>query len=222
MRGEAGDGQILGIGVVSPEALEAVAGDDGKPYIRIQPATPTSDVRFVNILFPADQTTWSSRPDIILEEDTGDAVLVRVEMDDGTGRVDDILVTYGQPTSAVTIGAYQYDGRVAIISRNAGGDIERLFLGGGTFLTDQTDGRELVVTNEETAAIEANYSDHTVSVYGSIYTNVRLYAPTAEQLKLNGVFWSFARSGDAIVFAPIPTYIPLLVKTMKSSINWRR
>lgn len=94
VRGDAGGGQILGVGTASPQSYARTTGDDGKPYIRIRTASAVDDVRFVHILYPTDDTSWDTRPTTEILEDTGAAIAVRVNMNVSSGRTDDILLTY--------------------------------------------------------------------------------------------------------------------------------
>jgi hypothetical protein len=134
-------------------------------------------------------------------------------MNDGSGRVDDVLLTYAQSVITTTAGPYTYDGRVAITSWSVDDELERLFVFGATFLTDHILDGDLVTNLDENEPFEAIYSDQTVAVYGNILTQVTLYAPNATHLTLNGAPWSFTRAGDYITFEVIGRlYLPAIVK----------
>lgn len=200
VRGDAGGRQILGVGVASPESFTTVIGDDGYPYIHIRPASSVDDVRLIHILYPTDDASWNTRPDIEMLADTGEAAAVRVRMNNDSGRIDDVLLTYVQSAATTTVGPYSYDGRVAVTSWSVDDELERLFVFGGSFLTDHILGGDLVVNLDEDEPFEAIYSDQTVALYGNVLTQVTLYAPHAEHLTLNGEAWPFTRSGDYITF----------------------
>lgn len=202
VRGNAGSGQILGVGIAAPQPFEITAGDDGRPYIHISPVSPLNDVRFINLLYPTDETSWDSRPDVTNLDDTGEAVVVRVQINDGPGRTDDILLTYAHAISAIAVGPYHYNGRVAVVSRGVDGRLQRLFMYGGSALIDQNTGTTLVTDLDEREPFEAIYIGHTVAVQSNIRRKVTLYAPQTEQLTVNGTFWPFAKSGDYITFKP--------------------
>ncbi len=200
VQGSAGDEQILGIGVASPQPFETTTGDDGYPYVRIQPASPVADMRFINILYPTDKANWNTRPEITTLDDTGEAAAVRVQFNESVGRTDDALLTYTPLKSAKTIGPYTYDGRAAAVIRGMDGELERLFVYGGTFLTDQTLGISLVKNLDRNEPFEVEYFYQTVLVYGNIHGPVTLYAPRATQLIVNGLTQPFTRSDDYISF----------------------
>jgi hypothetical protein len=213
VRGNAGDGQILGIRVVAPQAFDAATGDDGRPYVRVRPASPVGDVRFVHVLYPTDDASWNARPTIEMLDDTREATAVRVYMNDGSGRADDVLLTRAQAASATAVGSYNYNGQVAVVTRAVDGTLERLFVYGGTFLIDQAVDKALVTNLDENEPFEAAYSDQTAAVFGTIRTEITLYAPQAEHLTVNGVPWSFTRSDEYIVFGyKWRVYLPVILK----------
>jgi hypothetical protein len=210
IRGNAGGGQILGIGVAAPQPFAATIGDDGRPYVRIRPGSAINDVRLINVLYPTDDNSWNTRPTIATLGDSGRAVAVRMRMDNGSGRTDDVLLTYVQPLSATVVGPYNYDARVAVVARGTNDELEKLFVYDGTFLKDHTTGQVLVANLERGEPFEAVYSAETVTVYGNIRTEVVLYAPRATRLIVNWIPLPFARSGDYITFTDtaMRTYLP--------------
>lgn len=121
-------------------------------------------------------------------------------MNDGSGRTNDVLLTYVQPLSATVAGPYNYDARVAVVARGTNDELEKLFVYDGTFLKDQTTGQVLVADLDRGEPFEAVYSAETVTVYGNIRTEVVLYAPQATRLIVNGIPLPFARSGEFITF----------------------
>jgi len=200
IRGDAGGGQILGVGVAAPQPFVATTGNDGRPYVRIRPGSVVDDVRFINILYPTDNDSWNARPTVATLGYSGTAVAVTVRMNDGSRRTDDVLFTYAQAVSTSVAGPYASDARVAVVSRGVSDKPERLFIFDGTFLKDQTTGRVYVANLDRGEPFEAVYSDETVAVYGNIRTEVALYAPYVNRLMVNGVQVSFARCGEYITF----------------------
>ena len=202
VRGDAGDGQVLGVGVVSPQSFETTIGDDGQPYVRVRPASPAEDLRLINILYPTDEAAWDKRPTATLLEDTGEAVAVRVQMNNGGQRSDEIVLRYAPQASASKVGPYKYDGQVAVVTRATDNSLRKLFVYGGTFLTDYADaeGRVLVTNLDKNGPFEAAYFDQSVAVSGPLRTQVTLYAPQARFLTVNGAAWPFTPSGDYITF----------------------
>jgi hypothetical protein len=211
VRGNAGGGQILGIRVAAPQPFEATTGDDGRPYVHVRPVSSVDNVRFIHVLYPTEDASWNTKPTVDILDDTGEAAAVRVQMNDGTGCTDDVLFTYAQSVSAITVGPYYYDGQVAVVTRGAGNELEKLFVYGSTFLTDQARGRVLVTNLNENEPFEATYFDQTVAVYGNIF-KVTLFAPQAEHLTINGIPWPFTRFGDYINFG-WQVYLPLILKS---------
>ncbi|MCL4488723.1 MAG: DUF4962 domain-containing protein [Chloroflexi bacterium] len=212
IRGNAGVGQVLGIGVASPQPFAVDTGNDGRPYIRLQPTSAVADVRFINVLYPTNDDAWGSRPTITTLGDSGKAVGVRVKMHDGSGRDDDVLLTYtyGPPFPPAVTGPYSFDARVSVISRGQDASVQRVFVYGGTLVKEQPSGAVLVANLDRNEPFEAVYSGETVSVYGNIRTQVTLSAPRAAHLTVNGVPETFARSGTYITFtdSSVRVYLP--------------
>jgi hypothetical protein len=199
VRGEAAYGRVLGVGIVAPQSYGTATGNDGRPYVRIRPASQAADVRFVNVLWPTTVGAWPEKPAIMLLDDTGSAVAIQVRRAGGSIR-EDILATYVPATSTMVIGSYQYDARAAIVAHDARGDLTKLFVYGGTTLRDQANSRVLVENLDPSVPFEAVYYDRTVVMNGDILTEVTLYAPQVEVVAANGQLVSFQRSGDWITF----------------------
>jgi hypothetical protein len=158
----------------------------------------------MHVLYPTDVASWSTKPTIGFLGNSGEAAAVRVRMNDGSGRIDDVLLRYAQSAATTTVGPYTHDGRVAVTSWSVDDELERLFVFGSTFLTDHILGGDLVTNLDANESLEAIYSDQAVAVYGNILTEVTLYAPDVEHLTLNDESWPFTRSGDNITFSPTP------------------
>ncbi len=211
VRGEADDQQILGVGIVSPQSFQTTTGNDGKPYVHIQPSSSTDDVRFINVLYPTNQTSWGTKPTLSLLEDMGEAAAIRVQQSDGSR--DDILLTYTDTISTKTVGPYQHDAQVAVITDNSLDNLDKLFVYGGTFLKNQTEDTMLVSNLDQNEPFEAVYFGQTVAVSGHILTEVTLYAPQVEKLTINGWLQTFSRSGDYITFGgQNRLYLPMILK----------
>jgi hypothetical protein len=200
VRGNAGDGQILGIGVAAPQPFATTIGNDGQPYIHIQAASAVDNIRFIHILYPTDDISWQTKPTFFTLANSKDAAAVRVQMNDGSRRTDEVVITYAQHRSTIKVGPYSYDGRVAVVSKAADDTLEKLFVYGGTSLTDQTTGNLLVANLDRDAPFEASYVGSTVAVHGTLRNQVTLYAPQAEHLTINGIPRPFLRSGAHITF----------------------
>jgi hypothetical protein len=206
VRANAAEGNVLGIGIATEQEIEATVAftatgeDDERPYVRIRPTTPVEDARLLHVLYPTDAKSWEAKPKLTLPDDTGQAIALNVQFSQGALESDDVVITYGTPGAAVEAGGYRYDGRVAVVRRRSGGEVASLFLSGGTSLDDQARGMNLVRNLAADEPFEATYSGQTVAVYGTIQTEVSLYAPGAEQLTINGRIVPFTRAGDSIIF----------------------
>lgn len=207
LRGDADDGQILGVGVASPQAFLTSIGDDGRPYVRMRPAAPVAAVRFVNLLYPTDKNGWDARPIITLDDDTDEATLVTVQWEGkGQGR-DDIVLRHHDTASSSVAGAYTYDGLAAVVSRRADNDPQRLFMYRGRSLLERTTGITWVTTDDPESLIEAVYTGQALSVevQGKTNTMITLYAPDVDSLAVNGTPHPFVRLGDSITFSSTVT-----------------
>jgi hypothetical protein len=201
VRGDAGDGQLLGIGVAAPRSFRTTMGNDGHPYVHIWPAAAVDSIQFIHILYPADELSWQTKPTLFTLANSNDAAAVRVQMNDGKHRTDDIIFAYAGDASAITAGPYSYDGRVAVVSKAADNTLQKLFVYGGTSLQDQAADNLLVANLNRDTPFEASYDGSTVAVHGTFQNQVMLYAPLAEHLTINGIPSPFVRSGDHIEFS---------------------
>lgn len=216
IKGYAGGDQVLGIGVVAPQPFETASGDDGQPFIRIRPEERVDAVRFVTVLYPTTEDQWPGRPAVTLLEDTGAAVALRVELNDGSERTDDVLLTYAEPARAVTVGPYHHNAQVAVISTGPNGELKRVFVyGGDTLATTGSPAEEpdtaapvpllatgtvLVANLNSREPFQADYAGTSVAVHGDASTQVTLYAPHARTLTVNGQPQPFSRTADYITF----------------------
>jgi hypothetical protein len=200
VRGDAADDQILGVGIAAPQSFQTSTGNDGHPYVRIRSASPVADLRFISVLYPTNVSAWNTKPGITTLGDTGEAAAIRVQRNDDSGLSDDILLNYSGTTSSILVGPYQHDARVAVVTRNTTGGLDKLFVHGGTFLEDRSADRVLVTNLSPDEPFEAIFFEDTVIVNGNVPTEVTLYAPQVENLILNRWLQSFRRSGDYIIF----------------------
>jgi hypothetical protein len=66
-------------------------------------------------------------------------------------------------------------------------------------LAEQGTNRRLLVESlDPGAAVEIVYDHATITVFGQIVAGAIIYAPEAEEVIVNGVLWSFSRSGSYI------------------------
>jgi hypothetical protein len=207
IRGDAGNEQILGVGVISPELFETTIGDDGQPYVHLRPATPVDRMRFINILHPTNTAEWQTRPAFRLLADTGEAAAVRIQAHEDTSWQDDLLIVYAPGSSTeqarteklvVNAGPYQFDGRAAVVTRDGNGDLKRLFVTGGAFLKDLESGKDLVKGLDGNTPFEALFEGETVTISLDLRSDVTLYAPKAEHVTVGGFPRAFTRMDDYI------------------------
>ena len=212
VRGVAIGDRILGVHIAAPQSFEIITGDDGQPYIRIRPDAAVDDVRFVNLLYPTTEAAWHTRPDVEVMADTEDLTAIEVVAKDGSGRIDNIMLAHRQPISVSKVSSYEYDGRLAIVSRKADSQLERVLVYGATYLADEDVGGDLVTNLDSRSAFEAIYEEQTVEVSCNSCRGVTLYAPEASHLILNGLDWPYTRLGDYVTFSATPGFLPLVGK----------
>lgn len=196
VKGKAGAGQRLGVKVVSPAQFAATTGDDGKPFVRISPTSPATDLRFVTVLYPTDEADWGSKPEITTLGDTGRVTGVRVRLNG----VQDHLIGF-RMEGVEGIGDYVLDGRVASVAKGESGDLHRLFLGDGSLLADGQGSRQLIRAPGPIEAVEVEYQGSALQVFGQGLSGVSVYAPgvDAAQVMVNGLPSTALRDGDYLV-----------------------
>ncbi len=194
-------GPLLGIGFAAPQRLAATMGTDKVPYVRMRPESPSDSVLFASVLYPTDSSGWDSRPTITLADRTSEAAVLRLQPNDGSQQVIDVVLAFDQPQAPIEIGSYRFDGRVAVVVRGADNALQKLFMYGGTTLTDTTAGELTLIEGLDVSTVfEAIFTGSTASVTGSVSGEITLFAPEAQQVTLNGSPRSFTRSGQHIVF----------------------
>ncbi|MFN8486558.1 MAG: DUF4962 domain-containing protein [Caldilineaceae bacterium] len=197
--GKAGNEQVLGVGVVSPQPFLPIIGNDGQPYVHIQPPAPVQNLRFINLLYPTDEQGWDTKPTAKLLTDDDQASLIQVQNHHSL-QTDDLLLFYNQASSLRTVGSYQSDGQVAVVRYRDNGAISYIFMYGGTFLADITNGHGLIQNLEAKDTFEATFAEQTVTVSGKSNGAVLLYAPGIDHLIVNGRSVEFTRVGDSVRF----------------------
>jgi len=197
LRGEALDGQVLGVKVIRPEAFAAVTGNDGKPYVRVSPPRASREAQFVTLLYPTTTSGWSRRPEASVAAVNSDLAVVRVSSASG---VQDHLINCSAGDS-VCGGGYVLEGRVASVRRAADGSIVRLFLAGGRKLADQEGKRPLLTGDTVDQEVEVRLDGEELSITGRQIDLLTIYAPgaNAKKVRLNGEPVSARRQGDYLV-----------------------
>lgn len=194
VRGSGGDDQLLGIAVVAPQDFQSTTGNDGQPFITLQPTTPTAHSRQIHLLYPTNSANWSTKPEIQLLDNRNNWSAVRVERQNGSG--DNDLVLFNNGANSGT--GYSFDGNLALITKNNQQQLQKLYLVEGSQLIDLSTNRTLVSGLRRNQSLEVVYKDDSVLLYGSLGGNVEIYAPAAQQVRFNGDSLGFSRSGDTI------------------------
>lgn len=195
IRGDAGSDKLLGIAVVAPESFTNTLGNDGQPYVRIQPAQDSAKVRFIHLLYPTTAAQWNSKPTITLLENHSNWSALRVEAQDDSEKIDEILFNGGENGGEV----YTFDGKVAVIS-SAKQQLSKLYMVDGTKLTDIADNRILLQATQPVSEIEVMYTDQSLAISGLLNGTIRIFAPGVQSVTLNGADQEFSRLGDLIQF----------------------
>jgi hypothetical protein len=111
-----------------------------------------------------------------------------------------VLLSYATGGAQTWLSSYHYDGQVAVVARRADDSLERLFVSGGSFVTDHARGAPLV-SGLIGQPFQASYHGNVVDVFGTIHSEITLYAPDAQHLRINGVERPFTRNGSLITFS---------------------
>jgi len=201
IKGDAGDGQLLGVGILAPKSFEATTGNDGLYFIHLRPTEKLETIRIVNLLYPINETSWHRKPNFGVAEDNGSAVCATVYDTAINGQIDRFLLKYDRKyQGTIDLNGYRSDAQLAFISRALDDQILQLFIFGGSILHDSQLGIDLIMGLKANKPLEAEFSNQTVNVYGSITSEIKLFAPRAESLFVNTLLTPFTREGDYILF----------------------
>jgi hypothetical protein len=195
--GSAGDDQGIAVGIAAPQHFPFASGNDGAPYIRIRPVTPVTDTLFVNLLYPTTTAELARSPTVEWLQARKRSVALQVKDHASMEQTDDILLVY-QPGVNRAVGPYHFDGQLAVIRRTAQGEIEKLFLVGGTTLKVAESGTVLWQTTEPQEAVEVTYPNKDISITSPLTSTIMLNAPRVDKLLSNGLAQPYARDGQQI------------------------
>ena len=185
-------GPLLGIGFAAPQRLAATLGTDRVPYVRMRPGRLRT--RCCSPAFCTRQTAaGGTQADDHAGGQNVEAAVLRLQPNDGSQQVIDVVLAFDQPQAPIEIGSYRFDGRVAVVVRGADNALQKLFMYGGTTLTDTTAGELTLIEGLDVSTVfEAIFTGSTASVTGSVSGEITLFAPEAQQVTLNGSPRSFA------------------------------
>ncbi|MBN2471760.1 MAG: heparinase II/III family protein, partial [Anaerolineae bacterium] len=199
LRGEGANGQLLGVNVVAPENFDVSFGTDLYPYARTRPAAAVDDTRLVHLLYPTDEAGWETRPEVTVLQNDADAVVLRVDHQDGSGRQDVIQVTLGFTGSTVRTQAFGSDARAIVVSREGDGTLRSVFMHSGSYLFDMEGDFQLVDHFTSEGVFEAVYNGQSLYLSGDVGPGVQIYAPRVQDVPVNGQEMAFIRDGNYII-----------------------
>jgi hypothetical protein len=147
---------------------------------------------------------WEQHPTITAYEASDAAVALRIQQQDATARQDEILLINEPAAKPTDLGPYTFDGQVAVIQRDDAGPIRRIFVFGGTTLTEKASGTVLLDGLNPHTAVEVSYTAEEVKITGNVSNRLRLYAPQVKQLLVNDQPRVYIRTGHYIALMPTP------------------
>jgi hypothetical protein len=190
VRGDAGEGQTLGINIVAPAQFAFRTGNhrDGDDkdwgYIAIRPQQPAQQANFVHVLYPTGPTNWANRPQVQVTEDNAAVTHVLLQHHIPISQTDDVLIQHtAQPRIAAL--SQREDGRVLFLSGNG-----TFALGGVDWVSDWQGGALQVRDSGDAVTVEAPTARP-----GQV---LRLHSPAATRVILNGLPVTFTRNSDVI------------------------
>jgi hypothetical protein len=197
IRGDAGSDQVLGIKVLAPQAFTTATGDDGKPFVHIQPAAELASTRFVTVLYPTRQVEWENKPPITLLGEDDQAVGLSVER---AGDLEDHLIRIGSELDVRT-GEYAFDAQVASITRDVDDQLLKMFLAKGSYLADRNGDRTLLHSSREDVVLEVAFDGNGLAIFGENLEGLSIYAPDVDvnQVMLNDQQIPAIRDGDYVL-----------------------
>lgn len=180
---------ILGIKVLSPAfsydiGISSYTGDNfSKPYIRTRPTNNTDNVRFINVLYPANTSGWGNKPKITKLEEDSQGAGVRVNLN-GT---QDHIFKYGTNT-ITSIDEYRLTGNAASVLKDGSGNLTKIFMAEGSLLSDTNGNRVLTqMSDGNNKTYEVVYNGTALLIYGDNLSGLKVYAPgvNASEIRLN-------------------------------------
>jgi chitodextrinase len=222
-------GDVLGVRVLSPESFAYTIDADTtrwarsesassryKPYIRIRPSSNINNTRFINVLYPLTESTWSSKPTIDLLGNTEDACGLRVHQN-GT---QDHIIKYGE-AAEVTIGEYIFKGEAASIIKESG-TLTKLFAVNTSSLYE-SGGARLLASSLINKSYEAVYSGNTLSLHSEDdLSGLKLYAPGITTVTLNTTPVTFIQDGEYIIISNGDTQSPTRPENLNAQVFYDR
>lgn len=203
LRSDAEAEQVLGIRPLAPADLSITTTATTPPAVQISPAAATPTTRLVHLLYPTTAAAWADRPQVQLLEDTGAALAVQVQH--ATEHNDTLLLRYADPSGdlagvAVTVGAWTFDGRAALVQRAPDALTSTLVLIGGTRLVQgNTPLIELPAPASAPIIVYHRGSAIDIETAAPLPPATRIHAaPNVTAVRENGVPRAFTYNGTQI------------------------
>ncbi|AKU90652.1 DUF4962 domain-containing protein [Vulgatibacter incomptus] len=198
--------RVLGVNVVSPAAFEVRTesqslvhldkfdSDGSMTAAMIRPATDTSDTVFLTALVPQRGSNWASgRPRIAAIDPSDPGRGLSLTGLEAGAQLDAVFnEDPGQTSAAAGLSVKGMAG----VRKTVNGQVARVMLASGTSLS--LDGTPWIeVAGDDPATVEAERNGYILDVTGD-ERPMRLYAPGATVVRLNGEPVSFSRNGDHV------------------------
>jgi hypothetical protein len=190
VRGNAGEGQTLGINIVAPAQFAFRTGNhrDGDDkdwgYIAIRPTQPANQAHFVHVLYPTSQAAWATRPQVLLQQDDAATTHMRLQHSAPISQTDDVVINHDAQSRIVVL-SERTDGRVLFLSGNGTFTLE-----GVDWVRDWQGGALQVLDTGDVVTIEAPTARP-----GDV---LQLHSPTATRITFNGLPVTFTRKGNTV------------------------
>ncbi len=211
IEGAAHADQVLGVQVVSPSSFTASVSTqtadkltkqfepDGEvSLVEVQPSSPVSAARFLDLLYPTTGTAWSSRPTAQPLDAAHPERGFSLAFQGGT----DLWLF--APDGAIAAGAYSLTAPAAVLRASSSGAYARLALVGPGELRDGG-GEHLLLSSSAPGALEADISGTNVALTGKDASSAEISAPDATSVAFDGAPIVWHREGDLVVIGAAPS-----------------
>ena len=209
IQGQADEGKVLGVHVVSPESYSRQVESLGKSadfkflssgsklYALRLTTKGKASRRFITVLYPTTRKLWDRRPTVEKISETAVAAGVRVRRSDGSS---DVILCGYHAEGTTRIGEYATDALGSVLRRNSSGQPIAIYLASGSHL-DEGD-NSLVRLSKKAVSFEASLTGTAAEVSGIGISNFELRAPKVQSVYVNGEAARFTREGDWISVSP--------------------
>ncbi len=204
VRGGVSDKQALHVLSVLPDKPHFRLGghidDTGveSGYVAISPSNPTTETRFVNILFPPDGTAWVQPPHVESTGNNASQLSIRVRARAEGALDEELLFNYDYPRSVVNRKGISSDSRNVVVRRNAG-SVAQIFMAFGSQvrLDDTT-----FVRGWTGSGLEVTYAVGGIEVIAADMrpgSELTIRAPNSTFVSVNGATHPYVQSDEFVV-----------------------